>query len=275
MHAAAAELMVLMPDAPAADCAPELACLLMERELEALSRDIETVRQRLRRGPGRLRWRRGDSQPAEVEERVSLAEQRVIVIRPVEPSDGPELTRLFARLGALSRFRRFLLPLEHLTRRQVEYLTCVDHRSHEALIAFDAETGESVGIARYVCDLQDQRRARFAVAVVDAWQGRGAGAALLAKLRARANENAIDSLVGSTVASNAAARQLPARSTVNPRSGTLHLSIRPRDTDALIMTRSAVKLRVDEAFPAEGCVRDDAAVTRGASGASSFVAGRR
>jgi acetyltransferase len=221
-----------MPEAPSADCAPELACLMMERELDALSRDIEAARERLRRGPGRLDWHRGDVQRAtENDDRVALAEERVIVIRPVEPSDGPELIRLFARLGALSRFRRFLTPLEHLSRRQVEFLTCVDHRSHEALIAFDAETDEGIGIARYLCDPRDLRRARFAVGVVDVWQGRGVGAALLARLRARALDNGIDSLSGSTVASNAAARGLQARSTVNPRAGTLHLSIRPRDAD--------------------------------------------
>ncbi len=232
MRAPTSELTTLMPEAPSADCAPELACLMMERELDALLRDIEAARERLRRGPGRLDWRRGDVQePTENDERVALAEKRVIVIRPVEPSDGPELIRLFVRLGALSRFRRFLTPLEHLSRRQVEYLTCVDHRSHEALIAFDAGTDEGIGIARYLCDPRDLRRARFAVAVVDVWQGRGVGAALLARLRARAWDSGIDSLDGSTVASNAAARGLQALSTVNPRAGTLHLSIRPHDAD--------------------------------------------
>jgi GNAT superfamily N-acetyltransferase len=246
-----------MPEAPSADCAPELACLMMERELDALSLDIEAARERLRRGPGRLDWRRGDVQgPTENDERVALAEERVIVIRPVEPSDGRELIRLFARLGALSRFRRFLAPLEHLSRRQVEYLTCVDHRSHEALIAFDAKTDEGIGIARYLCDPRDLRRARFAVAVVDAWHGRGAGAALLARLRERALDNGIDSLSGSTVASNAAARGLQATSVVNPRAGTLLLSIRPRDADPFTVSLLASQaLGMTSERRSEGAVR--------------------
>ena len=100
---------------------------MMQRELDAMSRDIEAVRERLRGGPGRLDWHRGDVQRSTGnDERVTLADAQVIAIRPVEPSDGAELIRLFARLGALSRFRRFLTPLEHLTRPQVEFLTRVD-----------------------------------------------------------------------------------------------------------------------------------------------------
>jgi hypothetical protein len=71
------------------------------------------------------------------------------------PADAAELLRIFERLGALSRFRRFLMPLNRLSKRQIEYLARIDHTNHEALIAFDAQTGDGVGVARYLRNPRD------------------------------------------------------------------------------------------------------------------------
>lgn len=209
----------LLPGPPSPDLPPVYACAVMAAELDALARDIAAARAHAR--PGRAARR----PPAAGLERVPLASGRAIVIRPLERSDRSELLHLFHRLGALSRFWRFLAPLEHLSERQLAHLTELDHVTHEALIALDAETGEGVGVARYRCEESRPSRASFAVAVADAWQGDGAGSALLSRLTARARENGVEALVGSTAACNRRARRLAADAAVDGRSGTLRLTL--------------------------------------------------
>jgi hypothetical protein len=222
---AAHELAVLIPRATYPASRPERACELMEGELAALARDIESARRSARRAADSgLDLRRARRSPAEGEH-VELAGGRVVAIRPIRPADARALTRTFASLSEMSRFRRFLAPIERLSPRQLHYLTHVDHWTHEALIAFDADSGEGVGVARYVRERQDPRTARFAVVVADGWHRRGVAGALLERLQVRAREDGIDTLCGATVAGNPAARRLRGSSTLDPRSGTLQLTL--------------------------------------------------
>jgi GNAT superfamily N-acetyltransferase len=230
---ASRELAMLMPGSPPADWPPERACRIMAGELEALSADIDAARARARRIPAGLQFgRQSRPRPQRDLERVTVGDGRTLIIRPIEHADARELLRLFHRLSALSRFRRFLTPLDQLSPRQVQYLTEVDHIAHEALIAFDAETEEGVGVARYLCEPRDPRRGRFAIVVVDAWQGCGVGTALLTRLGARASANGVESLTGRTVASNHAARRVRSTTTLDPRTGTLELTVRPSPADS-------------------------------------------
>jgi GNAT superfamily N-acetyltransferase len=63
--------------------------------------------------------------------------------------------------------------------------TDLDLRDHEAMIALD-ESGEGVGVARYVRNNPPPDTAEVAVTVVDGWQGRGLGTLLLQAISARA-----------------------------------------------------------------------------------------
>jgi GNAT superfamily N-acetyltransferase len=84
-----------------------------------------------------------------------------------------------------------------------------------------------VGVARYLRDPRDPLTGRFAVAVADEWQGAGLGPVLLERIAARARADGVEALSGSTVAGNRAARRLGATSSLDARSGTLQLTIRP------------------------------------------------
>ena len=97
----------------------------------------------------------------------------------------------FERLTPASRYRRFLTPLDHLSDQQLEYLTDVDHHDHEAIAAL-TPAGEGIGVARYVRWPEAPDSAEVAVAVVDDWQGRGLGSALLEELTDRAGEEGIE-----------------------------------------------------------------------------------
>jgi hypothetical protein len=40
------------------------------------------------------------------------------------------------------------MPIDRLSRGQLDYVTAVDHQSHDALVALDAKAGEGLSIAR-------------------------------------------------------------------------------------------------------------------------------
>ena len=88
-----------------------------------------------------------------------------------------------------------------LSAKELAYLTEIDHVDHEAIGARDAETGEGIGVARYV-RLPQPEVAEAAVAVVDEWQHRGLGSELLERLTARARENGVERFHASLFAMN-------------------------------------------------------------------------
>jgi GNAT superfamily N-acetyltransferase len=59
------------------------------------------------------------------------------------------------------------------------------------LLAVDPGSGKSVGVARYIRDHERPDRAEIAVAVLEPWQGRGIGKALLHRLAERARDERI------------------------------------------------------------------------------------
>jgi hypothetical protein len=79
-----------------------------------------------------------------------LRDGAAIEIRPVTPADRETLRQGFERLSPESRYRRFFGPQPELSERDLDYLTDVDHHNHEALVATDPDTGDAVGVARFV-----------------------------------------------------------------------------------------------------------------------------
>jgi GNAT superfamily N-acetyltransferase len=124
-------------------------------------------------------------------ERVRLRDGAVVLVRPVTPADRCLFVEGFERFGAESRQSRFLTYKKELTEAELDFFTNIDHDRHEAIGAIDAETGAGVGVARMV-RIGSGTCAEAAVAVVDEWQGRGLGRALLERLAGRARELGID-----------------------------------------------------------------------------------
>jgi RimJ/RimL family protein N-acetyltransferase len=135
-------------------------------------------------------------------DRVPLRDGREVVIRPILAADEHALARAFERLSMESRHRRFLSPVPSLSARQLHYLTDVDHHCHEALIAFDASTGDGVGTARYVRLPGNEATAEVAVTIIDDWQGIGLGRELLGRLAERAGQEGVSQLSGIVLAEN-------------------------------------------------------------------------
>lgn len=125
-----------------------------------------------------------------------------VVVRPIEPDDKQALLAGFERLSEQSRYRRFLTPTPRLTETQLRYLTEVDHEWHEAVIAFAEETGEPLGVARYVRVPDHPTTAEPAVTVVDDWQGRGLGSMLLDEISERARAAGVERFSATVLATN-------------------------------------------------------------------------
>ncbi len=130
-----------------------------------------------------------------------LRDGSMVRIRQGRSPDRELLLRGFERLSPESRYRRFLAATPELSAPMVDYLTAVDHHDHEAIVALD-ESGEGVGVARYVRHPDRADAAEAAVTVIDDWQGRGLGTLLLEVLSARAREEGITTLTALMLGNN-------------------------------------------------------------------------
>ncbi len=111
------------------------------------------------------------------------------MIWPLLPTDAGTLREGFRRLSPDSRQRRFLAALSELDDPMIRLLVdSVDGVHHIALllIALPPEGEEGpVGVAHLVQGPADPSSADIAVTILDDWQGRGAGTALVSALMQR------------------------------------------------------------------------------------------
>jgi GNAT superfamily N-acetyltransferase len=120
-----------------------------------------------------------------------LRDGSIVVLREVRSADAALLADGFARLSAHSRQLRFLTGKSSLTPSELRYFTVIDHHDHEAIGAVSAVDGRGVGVARFIRSSNDHEAAEVAVTVVDDWQGRGLGTALVSRLADRARQEGI------------------------------------------------------------------------------------
>jgi RimJ/RimL family protein N-acetyltransferase len=132
---------------------------------------------------------------------VRIRDGTTVDVRPIEPGDAAALQDAFEQLSLQSRYERFLSPLDHMSNAMVRYFTEVDHHDHEALVAFDPDSGHLVGVARYVRE-QDPEVAEAAVTVADDWHGRGLGTTMLDQLADRAREAGVKRFTAYVLARN-------------------------------------------------------------------------
>jgi RimJ/RimL family protein N-acetyltransferase len=126
-----------------------------------------------------------------------------VLIRPIRPEDREDLLDGLHRMTPESRYRRFFSPMPELSARELRYLTEVDHRTHEALVAIDPGTDKGIGEARFIRSTTDPTTAEVAVAVLDDWQGRGVATALIEALSSRGREEGVTCFTASVLAGNA------------------------------------------------------------------------
>src|SRR3954452_21271533 len=89
---------------------------------------------------------------AEHDDVVRLNDGSEVLIRPVVPADRELFAKGFEHFGPKSRQSRFLGMKKQLTEKDLDFLTNVDHASHEAIGAVDTATGAGVAVARMMRD---------------------------------------------------------------------------------------------------------------------------
>jgi RimJ/RimL family protein N-acetyltransferase len=133
---------------------------------------------------------------------VTLRSGDVVRIRQVRPDDAQALLRAYANLGEQSRYRRFFTVMPELPEATLKAAVEVDHTDHEALVAVPLLSAEILGECRFIRLPDHPDTAEVGVTVVDAWQGRGLGSALLARLSERALEAGIEYFTAEVLAEN-------------------------------------------------------------------------
>jgi RimJ/RimL family protein N-acetyltransferase len=138
--------------------------------------------------------------PVEFERSLRLRDGRVVRVRPIVPSDAPELARAISSADADTLYRRFLGAPPHVTPALLSRLTTVDYVSRFALVAKDPASGRGVAIARY--EPLSEGVAEIAVAVDPAWRRVGIATSLVRWLAEAAVDRGIHSFGASYLAEN-------------------------------------------------------------------------
>jgi acyl-CoA synthetase (NDP forming)/GNAT superfamily N-acetyltransferase len=119
-------------------------------------------------------------------------------LRPIRPDDADALVALHERLSEQTRYFRFFGPYPHLSQRDVERFTIVDHDKRVAIVA--TLGSDLIGVARY--ETTGEGVAEVAFVIEDAHQGRGLGPLLLEHLAAAARERGITKFEADVLPSN-------------------------------------------------------------------------
>jgi acetyltransferase len=128
----------------------------------------------------------------------------VVTIRPTRPDDASIVQDFVRELSPEARYFRFMGAVRELTPQMLRRFVRIDQTCEVALAAVATRGGRTrqLGECRYaVCPGGD---CEFAVAVLDAWQGRGLGQRLMSNLIAIARIRGLTAMVGDVIATNAA-----------------------------------------------------------------------
>jgi acetyltransferase len=192
----------------------ELACEMPEvRELSinplivhrsgALAVDARVVVAPARRGGDRYAHMAIHPYPSHLETHTQLRDGTDITIRPIRPEDAEKEQAFVRNLSDTSRYFRFMDALRELPRAMLARFTQIDYDREMALVAVIARDGaeQQIGVARYVIN-PDAETCEFALAVSDAWHGRGIGSRLMGCLMDVARTKGLRTIEGEVLANN-------------------------------------------------------------------------
>jgi RimJ/RimL family protein N-acetyltransferase len=127
-----------------------------------------------------------------------------VTIRSLQPEDRAAFMAAVAQTGSQSIHRRFFTPRRNFSESETSYFVDVDFVKHVALIAVvEADGGDRiVGGGRYIVGQPGE--AELAFMVVDQYQGKGIGKALLRHLIAIGRHGGLRELNADVLADNTA-----------------------------------------------------------------------
>ena len=129
--------------------------------------------------------------PAHREATIVLRDGSTLTVRPIRPDDEAELARFFADLSLESRVFRFFAAVANAD-ASVKRMIDVDYRDRYGIVALAGADQSIVGHAMYAAI--ERGKAELALAVADAYQGKGLGTILLGQLAEAASDAGIQVL---------------------------------------------------------------------------------
>jgi GNAT superfamily N-acetyltransferase len=131
-----------------------------------------------------------------------LRDGRQVEIRALKPTDEQAMLAAVDRTGAQSLYRRFFGAKRHFSDKEKAFFLNVDFANHVAMVAVAQEDGRSIiiGGGRYV--VVRPGTAEVAFAVIDEYQGKGIGAALMRHLTLLARAGGIKELIAEVLPEN-------------------------------------------------------------------------
>ncbi len=139
--------------------------------------------------------------PAELTEHWTTPDGEAMTIRPIRPEDAERHGAFFSRLSPQDIRYRFFTAMRELSAEQMARLTQIDYDREMAFIAVREAGGDTVGVARIVCE--DEREGEFAVIVQSDMKGRGLATHLMQRLIDWARLRGLREVVGQVLADNA------------------------------------------------------------------------
>lgn len=125
--------------------------------------------------------------PVELERQLTLKDHSRLKLRAIRPDDAARERAFVASLSDTSRYYRFLHSVTALSDDMVARFTQLDYDREMALIALTPDGEKIAGVARYHPN-PDRETVEFAIAIADAWQGRGLGEQLMKALISAARD---------------------------------------------------------------------------------------
>ncbi len=139
--------------------------------------------------------------PSELEEHW-LAQGERLIVRPIRPEDAEQHGAFFRRLSPEDIRFRFFTAMRELSAEQTVRLTQIDYDREMAFLAVREATGETVGVARLVCELGGQD-GEFAVIVQPDQKGKGVATHLMRRLIDWARGRGLAAITGYILSENA------------------------------------------------------------------------
>ncbi len=168
--------------------------------------------------------------PQEFRTTVLLRDGTQVVLRPIHPTDEPNLRDMFYTLSEETKYYRFMKHIQRIPLQQIQDFVFVNHRSDIAIVAtVPAPYGEEiVAIGRYYLN-QKTNMAEVAFTVQDAWQKRGIGTALFQHLATIAKRYGIRGFTAEVLRANRPMQKVFTRSpfkvTSEPMEDVIHFVI--------------------------------------------------
>jgi acetyltransferase len=142
--------------------------------------------------------------PQELEETVHIAGSELL-LRPIRPEDGERLKMFYEKATAKDLRLRFFMARREVPQSELARYSQIDYDREMTFVALAPPDSEGrqpmIAEVRAVCD-PDNIRAEFAIQVASAWQGKGLGSLLLAKLIAYLRARATREVVGKCLLEN-------------------------------------------------------------------------